>query len=161
MGKRVDFSGRSVVDVDPNISIEEYGVPERIAMNLTVPETVTKWNKKRLYKLVKNGPNKHPGARQITKMNYDDSGRPHPENIYLKYVEKDTIVLEEGDIVERHLMDGDIGQFNRQPSLHRMSMMGHKVKVMKGNTFRLNVYVCKPYNADKHYQCWQQEALKA
>ena len=85
---------------------------------------------------------------QITKMNYDEMGRPHPESIYLKYVDKDSIVLEEGDIVERHLMDGDIGQFNRQPTLHRMSMMAHKVRVMKGNTFRLNVYVCKPYNAD-------------
>jgi DNA-directed RNA polymerase beta' subunit len=148
MGKRVDFSGRSVVDVDPNISIDEYGVPERIAMNLTVPETVTKWNKKRLYKFVRNGPNKHPGARQITKVKYDEEGRPNNENIYLKYVDRESIVLEEGDIVERHLMDGDVGQFNRQPSLHRMSMMAHKVKVMKGNTFRLNVYVCKPYNAD-------------
>ena len=148
MGKRVDFSGRTVVGVDPNMSIDEYGVPEKIAMNLTVPETVTKWNKTKLYKLVRNGPNKHPGARQITKMNYDEMGRPHPESIYLKYVDKDSIVLEEGDIVERHLMDGDIGQFNRQPTLHRMSMMAHKVRVMKGNTFRLNVYVCRPYNAD-------------
>ena len=58
------------------------------------------------------------------------------------------LVLEEGDLVERHLVDGDVALFNRQPTLHRMSMMGHKIKVMKGLTFRLNVYVCKPYNAD-------------
>ena len=148
MGKRVDFSGRTVVDVDPNISIDEYGVPERIAMNLTIPETVTKYNKTRLYKLVRNGPNVHPGARQITKMNYDENGMAHPENIYLKHIDRESVVLEEGDVVDRHLMDGDVGLFNRQPSLHRMSMMAHKVKVMSGKTFRLNVYVTPAYNAD-------------
>lgn len=148
MGKRVDFSGRTVVDVDPNISIDEYGVPEKIAMNLTVPETVTKYNKTKLYKLVRNGPSIHPGARQITKMNYDENGIAHPENIYLKHIDRESIVLEEGDVVDRHLIDGDIGLFNRQPSLHRMSMMAHKVKVMPGKTFRLNVYVTAPYNAD-------------
>lgn len=158
MGKRVDFSGRTVVGVDPNISIDQYGVPEKIAMNLTVPETVTKYNKVKLYKLVRNGPNVHPGARQITKMNYDENGIAHPEHIYLKYIDRDSIILEEGDVVERHLMDGDWGQFNRQPSLHRMSMMAHKVKVMPGKTFRLNVYVCAPYNADFDKLCRKQEA---
>ena len=148
MGKRVDFSGRTVVDVDPNISIDEYGVPERIAMNLTFPEIVTKYNKAKLYKLVRNGPSVHPGAKQIIKMNYDENGIAHPENIYLKRIDRTSIVLEEGDVVERHLIDGDIGLFNRQPSLHRMSMMAHKVKVMPGKTFRLNVYVTPAYNAD-------------
>lgn len=148
MGKRVDFSGRTVVDVDPNISIDQYGVPEKIAMNLTIPETVTKYNRLKLLKLVRNGPNIHPGARQITKMNYDENGTAHPEHIYLKHIDRDSVELEEGDVVERHLMDGDWGQFNRQPSLHRMSMMAHRVKVMPGKTFRLNVYVCRPYNAD-------------
>lgn len=149
MGKRVDFSGRTVVGVDPNISIDQYGVPEKIAMNLTVPETVTKYNKAKLYKLVRNGPGVHPGARKITKMNYDENGIAHPEHTFLKHIDRESIVLEEGDVVERHLMDGDWGQFNRQPSLHRMSMMAHKVKVMPGKTFRLNVYVTTPYNADK------------
>ncbi len=148
MGKRVDFSGRTVVGVDPNISIDQYGVPEKIAMNLTVPEMVTKYNKTKLYKLVRNGPNVHPGARQITKMNYDENGTAHPEHIYLKYIDRNSVILEEGDVVERHLMDGDWGQFNRQPSLHRMNMMAHRVKVMPGKTFRLNVYVTSPYNAD-------------
>ena len=148
MGKRVDFSGRTVVDVDPNISIDEYGVPEKIAMNLTIPETVTKYNKTRLYKYVRNGPHVHPGARQIIKMNYDENGIAHQENIFLQHIDRETIILEEGDIVDRHLIDGDIGLFNRQPSLHRMSMMAHKVKVMPGKTFRLNVYVTPAYNAD-------------
>jgi len=148
MGKRVDFSGRTVVDVDPNISIDEYGVPEKIAMNLTIPETVTKYNKTKLYKYVRNGPHVHPGARQIIKMNYDENGIAHQENIFLQHIDRESVILEEGDIVDRHLIDGDIGLFNRQPSLHRMSMMAHKVKVMPGKTFRLNVYTTVPYNAD-------------
>lgn len=148
MGKRVDFSGRTVVGVDPSISIDEYGVPMKIAMNLTVPEIVTKYNKEKLYRLVRNGPLVHPGAKQITKMNYDENGIAHPEHIYLKYIDRNSVVLEDGDVIDRHLMDGDWGQFNRQPSLHRMSMMAHKVKVMPGKTFRLNVYCTAPYNAD-------------
>lgn len=148
MGKRVDFSGRTVVGVDPSISIDEYGVPMKIAMNLTVPEIVTKYNKEKLYRLVRNGPLIHPGAKQITKMNYDENGTAHPEHIYLKYIDRNSVVLEDGDVIDRHLMDGDWGQFNRQPSLHRMSMMAHKVKVMPGKTFRLNVYCTAPYNAD-------------
>ena len=148
MGKRVDFSGRTVVGVDPSISIDEYGVPMKIAMNLTVPEIVTKYNKEKLYRLVRTGPLVHPGAKQITKMNYDENGIAHPEHIYLKYIDRNSIVLEDGDVIDRHLMDGDWGQFNRQPSLHRMSMMAHKVKVMPGKTFRLNVYCTAPYNAD-------------
>jgi DNA-directed RNA polymerase beta' subunit len=101
-------------------------------MNLTIPERVTKLNLNKLYKLVRNGPNNYPGAKQVTKMNFDENGKPNPETISLKYIDRNTIVLEEGDMVERHVIDGDIALFNRQPSLHRMSMMGHKVKVMKG-----------------------------
>ena len=66
----------------------------------------------------------------------------------LQYVDYNNIVLNEGDIVNRHLDDDDVVLFNRQPSLHKMSMMGHRVKVMDYNTFRLNVSVTKPYNAD-------------
>ena len=61
---------------------------------------------------------------------------------------KKDIILENGDIVNRHLRNNDYVLFNRQPSLHKMSMMGRRVKVMKGNTFRLNVSVTPPYNAD-------------
>jgi DNA-directed RNA polymerase subunit A' len=53
-----------------------------------------------------------------------------------------------GMVVERHLIDGDVVIFNRQPSLHRMSMMVHEVRVMPGKTFRFNLSVCTPYNAD-------------
>ncbi|MCL1905263.1 MAG: DNA-directed RNA polymerase subunit A', partial [Methanomassiliicoccaceae archaeon] len=50
--------------------------------------------------------------------------------------------------VERQLVDGDVVLFNRQPSLHRMSMMAHRVRIMPGKTFRFNLCVCPPYNAD-------------
>jgi DNA-directed RNA polymerase II subunit RPB1 len=145
-GKRVEFSARSVITPDPNISIAELGVPEKIAMNLTFPERVTKFtnehrgNMDKLYRLIQNGPNKYPGAKTIR----HKDGRITS----LRHVNTKELVLREGDIVNRHLMDGDIVLFNRQPTLHRMSMMGHKVKVLKGKTFRLNVSVTAPYNAD-------------
>jgi DNA-directed RNA polymerase II subunit RPB1 len=68
--------------------------------------------------------------------------------ISLKHVNTKEVVLNYGDTVNRHLMDGDIILFNRQPTLHRMSMMGHRVRVLPYNTFRLNVIVTRPYNAD-------------
>jgi DNA-directed RNA polymerase II subunit RPB1 len=139
-GKRVEFSGRSVITPDPNISIEEIGVPIKIAMNLTVPDRVTKFNRSTLYKLVQNGADNYPGAKTIV--------RKDGRTVSLKHVNTKEIVLNLGDIVNRHLMDGDPILFNRQPTLHRMSMMGHKVKVLPYNTFRLNVSVTAPYNAD-------------
>lgn len=139
-GKRVEQSARTVITPDPNISIAEVGVPMKIAMNLTRPERVTQWNRKKLYKFVQNGTEVFPGAKSIVR----SDGRM----ISLKHVNTKEIVLYNGDIVNRHLMDGDILLFNRQPTLHRLSMMGHIVKVLPFNTFRLNVSVTSPYNAD-------------
>ena len=139
-GKRVEFSARSVITPDPNISIAELGVPEKIAMNLTRPEKVTVYNRSRLYKFIQNGPMKYPGAKTIR--------RADGRIISLRHVNTREVVLHYGDVVNRHLMDNDIILFNRQPTLHRMSMMGHRVKVLKGKTFRLNVSVTAPYNAD-------------
>ena len=141
MGKRVNYSARSVITPDPNIKIDELGVPKKIAMNLTFPETVTKYNKHILIKYVRNGPKQYPGAKSIKK-------KIDGKTISLQYVDTSTILLYEGDIVNRHLVDGDRVLFNRQPSLHKMSMMGHRVRVLSGNTFRLNVSVTPPYNAD-------------
>ncbi len=142
-GKRVDFSARTVISPDPNLSINEVGVPEEIAKILVIPEKVTEWNIEELRKLVKNGPYKHPGANYIV--------RPDGARVDLRYV-RDLEALAEtlapGYIVERHLKDGDVVLFNRQPSLHRMSIMAHKVKVLPYKTFRLNLLVCPPYNAD-------------
>ena len=141
MGKRVDHSARSVITPDPNIKIDELGVPLKIAKNLTFPEIVTQYNINQLYKYVRNGPLVHPGAKSIKRQ---IDGR----TTSLLHVDTSTIELTVGDVVNRHLMDGDIVLFNRQPSLHKMSMMGHRVRVMEHNTFRLNVSVTKPYNAD-------------
>jgi DNA-directed RNA polymerase II subunit RPB1 len=139
-GKRVEFSARSVITPDPNISIGELGVPIKIAMNLTFPEKVTPYNKKLMYKLVQNGADTYPGAKTVLRRD----GRM----ISLKHINTKEIVLNVGDVVNRHLSDGDIILFNRQPTLHRMSMMGHRAKVLPFNTFRLNVSVTAPYNAD-------------
>ena len=139
-GKRVEFSARSVITPDPNISIAELGVPIKIAMNLTVPERVTDFNRDKIYKLVQNGAAVYPGAKTLV--------RADGRMISLAHVNTKEIVLYNGDMVNRHLMDGDMVLFNRQPTLHRMSMMGHRVRVLPYNTFRLNVSVTAPYNAD-------------
>jgi DNA-directed RNA polymerase II subunit RPB1 len=139
-GKRVEFSARSVITPDPNISVGELGVPQKIAMNLTFPDKVTAFNIAKLYKLVQNGPDVYPGAKTVQR----SDGR----TISLKHVNTKTLELFEGDTVHRHLMDGDPVLFNRQPSLHRMSMMCHLAKILPYNTFRLNVFTTAPYNAD-------------
>ena len=140
MGKRVDFSARSVITPDPNISIRELGVPKRIAMNLTKPVVVNNRNRDFLQMLVSNGPHKYPGANYIQKKTGID--------ISLGY-NKNKLVLENGDVVHRHMMDGDGVLFNRQPTLHRMSMMCHIARIMdQGDTFRMNIGDTKPYNAD-------------
>ena len=110
-------------------------------MNLTYPEIVTEYNINKLYKYVRNGPFKHPGAKSIKRA---IDGR----TTSLQHTDLESITLSMGDVVHRHLVDGDTVLFNRQPSLHKMSMMGHKIKVMDYFTFRLNVSTTKPYNAD-------------
>ena len=149
MGKRVDFSARSVITSDPYIGIDEVGIPKRVAMDLTIPEEVTPQNIKYLTKLVKNGREIYPGANYVHKTPYID-GKPVVQRIDLKYRKKD-IKLVYGDIVDRHIVDGDYVLFNRQPTLHKPSMMGHKIQVLDvddADTFRMNVSVTKPYNAD-------------
>jgi DNA-directed RNA polymerase II subunit RPB1 len=152
-GKRVEFSARSVISPDPNISVGEIGVPVKVAMDLTFPERVTEYNRKKLYALVQNGADVYPGAKSIQRA-------MNGYTMQLKNVKLKEQILYLGDIVHRHLMDGDIVLFNRQPTLHRMSMMGHKVKVLPYNTFRLNVSAVSPYNADfdGDKSCHQQVA---
>ena len=141
MGKRVDFSARSVITPDANIGIRELGIPLKVAKNITYPAVVNRRNKLFLKKLVTNGPDIYPGAKILE--------RQTGESISLRYIDRQSLVLEEGDRVHRHLLDGDPVLFNRQPSLHKMSMMCHRARVLqKGNTFRLNVGCTKPYNAD-------------
>lgn len=142
-GKRVDFSARAVISPDPNLDIDEVGVPLEVAKRLTIPEKVTAWNIEEMRELVRNGPETYPGSLYVI--------RPDGRRIRLEYVaDRESLAdsLEEGFIVERQLKDGDIAVFNRQPSLHRMSIMAHRVWVLPYNTLRLHLSVCPPYNAD-------------
>jgi len=142
-GKRVDYSARTVISPDPNLDINEVGVPVHIAIRLTVPDVVTERNMEEMKRLIVNGPYKHPGALYIV--------RPDNKRIRLEFVADRAAVadaIESGFVVERHLKDGDIALFNRQPSLHRMSIMAHRVKVLPYRTFRMHLAVCPPYNAD-------------
>ncbi|MEM0057085.1 MAG: DNA-directed RNA polymerase subunit A', partial [Candidatus Geothermarchaeota archaeon] len=144
VGKRVNFSARSVISPDSNLHINEVGIPIEIAKKLTVRTIVTPFNIERLRRYILNGPEIHPGANYVIKT------RKGGIRLYLKYANRKFVAdtLEVGDIVERHLDNGDIVLFNRQPSLHRMSIMAHIVRVLPYRTFRLHLSVCPPYNAD-------------
>jgi len=139
-GKRVNFSARTVISPDPCLSINEVGVPREIAEELTVPIYVTPQNIDMAREFVLRS--EHPKANYIV--------RPDGRRIRVIESNKEELAekLEPGWIVERQLMDGDIVLFNRQPSLHRMSIMAHYVRVLPYKTFRLNPAVCPPYNAD-------------
>lgn len=142
-GKRVDFSGRTVISPDPNLMIHQVGVPERVAKIMTYPEKVNSANLLKMKQLVRNGTNKHPGANYVQQ-------RGSTFKKYLAYGNRDKVAqdLKCGDVVERHLADGDIVLFNRQPSLHKMSIMSHVAKIQPQRTFRFNECSCTPYNAD-------------
>ncbi|RXM33808.1 DNA-directed RNA polymerase III subunit RPC1 [Acipenser ruthenus] len=142
-GKRVDFSGRTVISPDPNLRIDEVAVPIHVAKILTYPEKVNKANIDFMRKLVRSGPEVHPGANFIEQ-------RHTNMKRFLKYGNREKMAqeLKFGDTVERHMIDGDIVLFNRQPSLHKLSIMAHIAKVKPHRTFRFNECVCTPYNAD-------------
>ncbi|NMA44192.1 MAG: DNA-directed RNA polymerase subunit A' [Candidatus Diapherotrites archaeon] len=137
-GKRVNHAARTIIVPDPYIDLSELGIPEEAAKELTVPEFVTEWNLETVKKIV------------------EKSDRPvyiiRPNGTRRKVTEenKEEIVkeIDIGYRIERNLKDGDIVLFNRQPSLHRMSMMAHTARIMPGKVFRMNPIVCPPYNAD-------------
>jgi DNA-directed RNA polymerase subunit A' len=141
-GKRVNFSARTVISPDPTLSLNEVGVPDRVASEMTQTMNVTRRNVDEARQYVRNGPDEHPGANYVKR----------PDGRRLKVTPKNCEELSEKVEpdweVNRHLVDGDIVIFNRQPSLHRMSIMAHEVVVMPYKTFRLNTTVCPPYNAD-------------
>lgn len=141
-GKRTNFCARTVISPDPMIALNEVGVPKILAMKLTVPEVVNEWNMAYLKKFIERGPTNYPGSNYVI--------RPDGKKKRITEETKEATLeeLQPGYVVERHLMDGDIAVFNRQPSLHRMSMMCHRVRVLPGRTLRLNPAVCNPYNAD-------------
>ena len=141
-GKRVNFSGRTVISPDPNLRIDQLGIPVLMAMNLTYPERVNAYNIKKLKKLIMNGTDKHPGANFVCIKNGEKTRILHNNR------EEICKNLKIGDIVERHLMNDDIVLFNRQPSLHRVSIMGFHAKILPWRTLRFNESNCTPFNAD-------------
>lgn len=146
MGKRTDHCARSVITSDPNLSIDELGVPIKIAMTCTFPETVTPENIDRMRQLVANGRNVYPGANYANIIDVNTGERKRKD---LRI--KNSYTIQVGDVIERHLQDGDTVLFNRQPSLHKLSIMCFRVRVMRQeniNTFRINVSVTTPFNAD-------------
>jgi DNA-directed RNA polymerase II subunit RPB1 len=146
--KRTDFSGRTVITPDPNLSINELGMPIAIAKNITFPEIVTPYNIEYLSKLVRNGRDKYPGANFVIPASTGESDAKLPIDLRFR---KEKIELKYGDVVERHIKNGDIVLLNRQPTLHKQSMMGHRIKVIDNPnycTFRINPNVTTPYNAD-------------
>lgn len=143
-GKRVDFSARTVISPDPNLRVDQVGVPVHVAKIMRYPEQVSQYNIEKLRERVRNGPDVHPGANLI---------RQPGENSFVKSLAfgdktRAALSLRIGDIVERHMEDGDIVLFNGQPSLHKQSIMSHHAKVMPWRTFRFNICVCAPSNAD-------------
>lgn len=140
-GKRVNFSARTVISPNPNLSINEVGIPQRIAEEMTITENVTDRNLKAMVELLKCGRN-YPSANYVRRL---DGKRVKVTSTNFEDLAEQ---LQVGWKIERQLKDGDIVLFNRQPSLHRMSIMAHRVRVMPGKTFRLNPAVCPPYNAD-------------
>ena len=139
-GKRVNYSARTVISVDPYINLDEVGVPYDIASRLTVPFYVTAWNLDKAkellarteYPMILNLISGDGKRKRVIDINHDEL----------------LAAVKPGDILERQLVDGDIVLFNRQPSLHRMSIMAHRVRVLPGKTFRINFCVTSPYNAD-------------
>lgn len=145
MGKRVNFSSRTVITPDPTLDIDQIAIPKEVAMKLTYPETVNTLNYMDLLRAVGKGPHHYGGANRVLKKS---SGA----TIHLRYmtpIKRERIRLEIGDVVERHLRNNDWVVMNRQPTLHKHGMMGHRVVVRNGvMSFGLNPACCKPYNAD-------------
>jgi DNA-directed RNA polymerase III subunit RPC1 len=132
-----------VISPDPTLQIDQVGVPMHVAKILTFPERVIHANIDAMRQLVINGPDKWPGANYV-----QQKGSAFKK--FLKYGNREKLAqdLKLGDLVERHLHDNDIVLFNRQPSLHKLSIMAHRAKIHKHRTFRFNECVCNPYNAD-------------
>ncbi|XP_012224577.2 DNA-directed RNA polymerase I subunit RPA1 [Linepithema humile] len=157
MGKRVNFAARSVITPDPDLNIDEIGIPEAFARKLTYPTPVTPWNVVELRRLVTNGPNVHPGAVLVE--NEDGTVQAISSDNFTKREAIAKRLLAASDrtsdsfvgikVVHRHLQNGDILLLNRQPTLHKPSIMAHKARVLKREkTLHLHYANCKAYNAD-------------
>ena len=157
MGKRVNFCARTVITPDPNIATNEFGVSDFVAKKLTYPERVTQYNYKELQDAVINGPDIHPGATAIIHPNGRKEAlsadrkdqRIACANQLLTTDRPDEQGLIRMKTVLRHLRTGDSILANRQPTLHKGSIMAHRARVIHGEkTFRLHYSNCKHFNAD-------------
>ncbi|MDR0309824.1 MAG: DNA-directed RNA polymerase subunit A' [Candidatus Methanoplasma sp.] len=147
-GKRVNFSARTVISPDPTLSINEVGVPYIAARELTVPVHVNEHNIEKLRAIVARGPTPSMENGYVPGVNYVIRADGRRIRVTERNAEEVSGNIDLDYTIERQLMDGDVVLFNRQPSLHRMSMMAHRVKMMDGKTFRFNLCDCPPYNAD-------------
>lgn len=141
-GKRVDFSGRTVISPDPNLPLNFLGLPYFLAKKLTFPEKVNSFNLERLQRAVFRGNSGFPGANFFTDL------KNNKKNLENLQSERKDLKIKIGYRIDRHLKNNDFVFFNRQPSLHRISIMAHRIKVISGKTFKINESICKPYNAD-------------
>ncbi|XP_014487682.1 PREDICTED: DNA-directed RNA polymerase I subunit RPA1 isoform X2 [Dinoponera quadriceps] len=157
MGKRVNFAARSVITPDPNLNIDEIGIPEAFALKLTYPVPVTPWNVVELRRLVLNGPDIHPGAVMVENedgliqaiSNIDATKREAIAKRLLTANSRANKFFSGIKVIHRHLQNGDVLLLNRQPTLHKPSIMAHKARILKGEkTLRLHYANCKAYNAD-------------
>lgn len=161
MGKRVNFACRSVISPDPYLAVNEIGIPPYFALRLTYPEKVTPWNVNKLRHAIINGTEVHPGATHyvdksaVMKLPTSVNSRiaisrklPSSRGVVTHHG-KSLESEYEGKVVYRHLQDGDVVLVNRQPTLHKPSMMAHVVRVLAGEkTLRMHYVNCSTYNAD-------------
>ncbi|KAL2330197.1 hypothetical protein Fmac_017778 [Flemingia macrophylla] len=161
MGKRVNFACRSVISPDPYLAVNEIGIPPYFALRLSYPERVTPWNTVKLRNAILNGPESHPGATHYEDKMSTVKLPPKGKLLSLtarKLPSSRGVILQhgkiadhefEGKVVYRHLKDGDVVLVNRQPTLHKPSIMAHIVRVLKGEkTVRMHYANCSTYNAD-------------
>lgn len=156
MGKRVNYAARSVISPDPNIETNEIGVPPVFARKLTFPEPVTSHNFRDMQQAVINGANKWPGAVAIENedgriqmlRNKSVDERISLANQLLAPTNANALNVKNKKVY-RNMTNGDVVLMNRQPTLHKPSIMGHRVRVLPGEmTIRMHYANCNTYNAD-------------
>jgi len=149
-GKRLNMCARTVLGPDKDIHINELGISKTVAMKLPVKVQINRYNINEFREYIENGSDIYPGAKYIIS---DGSTRKikTPKTAEEKKINKQIKKsLKIGDYVGRHILDGDYGLFNRQPSLHKLSINAHKIKVLpsESRVLRTNVCATDPYNAD-------------
>ncbi|CAF0756618.1 unnamed protein product [Adineta steineri] len=136
--KSVYFTGQTIVTSDPNLAIDQIGVPHTIANDLTVPEIVTPFNIKWLEELIHLNAVKYIIKRD-TNQRIDLRSYRKPSHLQLQY----------GYIVERYMMNDDLVAVTRHSTDNKTSMMGYRVKILPWSTFRLNYLLTTSLSNDR------------